>query len=420
MQPRAPQPHGQPVGHDAQVADLAGGAETAAQQPAVGDDGAADTRADREQRHVGRAAARAEPVLRPARGVRVVVDRDVEPGQQLAQVLAERLAAPVDVGRVVDDRLGVVDEAGGGDAGRGDILTVAAASSIRSTTMSTMATGSPAGVGRFSRRRISPASVTRAPAILVPPMSIPMACTGSKSSGRDGPNRLQWKSPAHAYQRSCRERVLHPCRRRGRPEGERHRPAGRPARRRRPTAPSSPSPPPTAAGRDVTTREFHDQVVALAKGLIAAGITARREDRLHVQDPLRVDADRLRDLVRRRRARADLRDLGAVADPVHPRPTRARPRSSSRPPSTSPGSTRSPAMSRRSRKVWQMGNGDLDKLVAGGRRGHRCRGREAPLRGRRQGPRDAHLHVGLDRACPRAASSPTRTSSSSAATPRSR
>ena len=51
-----------------------------------------------------------------------------------------------------------------------------------------MATGSPAGVERFSRRMISPASLTRAPAILVPPMSIPMACTdlevyGSRRTG---------------------------------------------------------------------------------------------------------------------------------------------------------------------------------------------------------------------------------------------
>ena len=50
------------------------------------------------------------------------------------------------------------------------------------TTTSTMATGSPAGVGSRFSARISPSSLTTAPAIFVPPMSIPMAVHGDESS----------------------------------------------------------------------------------------------------------------------------------------------------------------------------------------------------------------------------------------------
>jgi hypothetical protein len=78
------------------VAELAPGAEAAAEQPVAGDDRAADAGADREHDHVAHEAAGAEPELGPAGGVRVVVDdhRRADAGLEL---LAERLVAPVDV-----------------------------------------------------------------------------------------------------------------------------------------------------------------------------------------------------------------------------------------------------------------------------------------------------------------------------------
>ena len=73
----------------------------------------------------------------------------------------------------------------------------------------------------------------------------------------------------------------------------------------------------------------------------------RRPGRPAVQDPLRVDPLRLRDLVRRRRDRADLRDLVGRADRLDPpglrRPRRRRRRA--RPPGPGPGGARSPATS---------------------------------------------------------------------------
>src|SRR5690606_33892797 len=107
--------------HDAHVADLGARAEAAAEQAATRDDRAAHARADREQRHVAAPAAGPEAVLGPAGGVGVVVDRDVEPGQQLGQIRPERFAAPRDVRRVVDGRLCGVDETGGGDTETGDL-----------------------------------------------------------------------------------------------------------------------------------------------------------------------------------------------------------------------------------------------------------------------------------------------------------
>jgi long-chain acyl-CoA synthetase len=72
--------------------------------------------------------------------------------------------------------------------------------------------------------------------------------------------------------RSYRDPVRYPRRRPRRPRRECDRPPRRPRRARRPTRCCSPSHRPTVAGRPVTTREFYDQVIALAKGLVAAGI----------------------------------------------------------------------------------------------------------------------------------------------------
>ena len=57
--------------------------------------------------------------------------------------------------------------------------------------------------------------------------------------------------------------------------------------------------------------EFAAEVVAVARGLIAAGIEPGRPGRPDVPHPLRVDAARLRDLGRGRGHRADLRDVVA-------------------------------------------------------------------------------------------------------------
>ena len=86
-----------------------------------------------------------------------------------------------------------------------------------------------------------------------------------------------------------------------------------------------------AAGPTSPAREFRDEVVALARGLIAAGIEPG--DRVGADEPdaLRVDADRLRDLGGRRGHRADLRDLQRRAGRAGSSPTPARSPASSRP-----------------------------------------------------------------------------------------
>ena len=101
------------------MAELGAGAEAASEEPVARDDRAADAGADGEHHHVADEPAGAEPELRPARGVRIVVDDDRRADAGL-ELLAEGLVAPVDVGGVVDGRLRGVDEAGRGDAhGRG-------------------------------------------------------------------------------------------------------------------------------------------------------------------------------------------------------------------------------------------------------------------------------------------------------------
>ena len=60
---------------------------------------------------------------------------------------------------------------------------------------------------------------------------------------------------------------------------------------------------------DVTAAQFRDEVAALAKGLIAAGISPGDRVALMSQDPVRVDPDRLRDLGRRCRDGPHLRNL---------------------------------------------------------------------------------------------------------------
>ena len=161
--------------HDAHVAELGAGAEPAAEESVARDDRAADARADREHHHVADEPAGAEAELRPAGGVRVVVDDDGGADAGL-ELLAERLVAPVDVRGVVHRRLGGVDEACRGDADRRSGPS-AESDSIMATTASSRSCTIACRGGTRSLRTIAPNSSTTAPAIFVPPMSIPIACT---------------------------------------------------------------------------------------------------------------------------------------------------------------------------------------------------------------------------------------------------
>src|SRR5690606_17904778 len=153
-----------------------------------------------------------------------------------------------------------------------------------STTASMMASPSPAGVGRRSCRPIVPSSATRPPAIFVPPMSIPMACTSHESSQRPGGARM----PSGRSGGRAGLQLTHcptPLGTEGAAVNEIYVPAVVPADPeanatdllvdRVAATPDSPLfALPTADGgwEDVSTAEFHRQVVALAKGFIAAGV----------------------------------------------------------------------------------------------------------------------------------------------------
>ena len=145
---------------------------------------------------------------------------------------------------------------------------------------------------------------------------------------------------------------------------------------------------------DVTCSEFLTQVHGVAKGLMAAGV--RPGDRVgsDVEDPLRVDADRLRDLVRRRRDGADLRDVLGRAGPVDPQRLGARSPASSRRPTTSPSSTRSAATWATLDHVWVIDAGAVDELTAAGRGDRRRRARDPAHDGGAERPGDDHLHLG--------------------------
>ena len=149
---------------------------------------------------------------------------------------------------------------------------------------------------------------------------------------------------------------------------------------------------------DVTAKEFAGQVLAVAKGMAQAGIG--RGDRVahHVEDPLRVDADRLRDLGGRRGHGADLRHLlprtGAL-DPLRlgregcvrrdERPRRGRRRD------PGPAHRAGPHLADRGRLPRRRRAG-RDRRFAVGRRAAR-----APPRGDRRRARHDRLHLGHHR-----------------------
>ena len=105
------------TGNADHVAPLPGHPVGATEQIAVDHQAAADARTQGDADHHRRATAGAEPVLRPRRSVGVVVD-DQRQVDAFAQPVLERFLAPGEVRGEADDRLGVVDPAGGPDAGR--------------------------------------------------------------------------------------------------------------------------------------------------------------------------------------------------------------------------------------------------------------------------------------------------------------
>ena len=116
--------------------------------------------------------------------------------------------------------------------------------------------------------------------------------------------------------------------------------------------------------QDVTAAAFLAEVSGVAKGLIAAGVEAGDRVALISQDPLRVDAGRLRDLVRRRGHGADLRDLVGRADRVDPARLRRPAPWSPRARRTWPGSPRCAATSTSCNHVWSIDDNAVDVLTA--------------------------------------------------------
>ena len=148
---------------------------------------------------------------------------------------------------------------------------------------------------------------------------------------------------------------------------------------------------------DVTCSEFLTQVQGVAKGLMAAGVQPGDRVGSDVQDPVRVDAVRLRDLVRRRRHGADLRDVLGRAGAVDPQRLR-RGRLPRRDADHARRSSRRSAASLRDLEhVWVIDDGAVDELDRG-RRGRRRRGaRDPAYDGEAERPRHDHLHVRHDR-----------------------
>ena len=121
------------------------------------------------------------------------------------------------------------------------------------------------------------------------------------------------------------------------------------------------------AGRTSPPPSSPREVDAVARGLIAAGIRRRRPGRADVPHPLRVDAARLRDLVRRRGRRADLRDVQRRAGAVDRRRLRRGGGRGRDRPSTSPCWTRSGRTLPDLRHVWTIDDDAVGTLTGLGR-----------------------------------------------------
>ena len=171
------------------------------------------------------------------------------------------------------------------------------------------------------------------------------------------------------------------------------------------------------AGADVTAAEFHGEVTRGRQGAGRRRHRGRRPGRADLQDPLRVDAARLRDLVRRRRDGAGLRDVVGRAGRAGSCRTPAPAPWSPRPPTTSPGSPRSAADLDELNHVWSIADNAVDVLTRLGAGHHRRGARAAAYGGRPRRPGHPDLHLAAPPAGPRAACSPTATSWSSSAWP---
>ena len=167
---------------------------------------------------------------------------------------------------------------------------------------------------------------------------------------------------------------------------------------------------------DVTAAEFHRQVVALAKGFVAAGIEPGDKIGFMCKTRYEWTLDRLRDLVRGRRSRAGLRDELAGQVQWNPRPT---PAPIAMIVETADHFARFDEVTRRPPARRQR---LADRPSATSTSSHRPARASPTTRSRRAAPspRAATSRRSSTRparpACPRAASSPTRTSSSCAAT----
>ena len=190
-------------------------------------------------------------------------------------------------------------------------------------------------------------------------------------------------------------------------------PRARPGRRARPPGSPTTSSPTASSGprtvllnrrvgdawHDVTAAQFLAEVRALAKGLVASGVGVGDRVGSDVAHPLRVDAGRLRHLVRRRRHRPDLRDqLGRAGRSGSCRTPAPWPWCS-RATSTSPCSTRSPTGCPGVRHRCVIDHGDLDRARAARAPGSpttTSRQRRTSVSARR--PRHDHLHLRHHRA----------------------
>ena len=113
----------QPIRHDTHMAEFTRSAEPAPQQSICGDDGAADTSTDSQHGHVVNIARGTEPKFGPARGVCIIVDRDVNV-ESFAQAITKGFVSPVDVGCVVDGRLGGIDETSRRNSRRDHLMAI--------------------------------------------------------------------------------------------------------------------------------------------------------------------------------------------------------------------------------------------------------------------------------------------------------
>ncbi len=116
---------------------------------------------------------------------------------------------------------------------------------------------------------------------------------------------------------------------------------------------------------DVTAEQFHDEV-ARSPRASSPPASRRGPRRTAVEDPLRVDAVRLRHLVRRRRDGADLRDLVGRADRLDP-PGLGRPCGRGRgprPPRPGPRGAPGPATCAELQHVWSIEDNAVDVLDA--------------------------------------------------------